>query len=129
MIIMKCGKCGFENLESAHVCRKCSATLVNQKNLLFDESSNKSNLTLVLGLVIVILLVIIGLFAYGTFNQPTETQTPVVTNHTDIKPVNNTEVVYVANETGSGSNVFSLDAGSYIINISVTPLKNNSYFK
>ena len=59
MIIMKCGKCGFENLESAHVCRKCSATLVNQKNLLFDESSNKSNLTLVLGLVIVILLVII----------------------------------------------------------------------
>lgn len=63
-------------------------------------------------MVIVILLVIIGLFAYGTFNQPTETQTPVVTNHTDIKLVNNTEVVYVANETGSGSNVFSLDARS-----------------
>lgn len=126
---MKCKKCGFENLESAHVCRKCGATLANQKDLVFDseEKSNKTPIIAVLGIIIVILLVVVGLFAFGVFNQPTD-NTPIVTNHTDVRNNTTTEIVYVANGSGSGSNYFSLEKGNYIINVSVTPLTNNSTF-
>lgn len=135
---MKCRNCGFENLDSSHVCRKCGATLFNQENEEVNNSINSSNTTSsILAIVVVILVIVVGLFAVGAFDNHKD---PVVTNNPAVPanktvptankttPIKQNELVYSGNGNGTSFKTFSLNPGTYNIKVKVVPLNNNSYF-